>query len=68
MPIIRVDGSRVGDIEKKRNFVKSVTDAASIFYDLPKQTIVVLINENASENVGIGGQLLIDRPASENKK
>jgi len=40
MPIIRVDGPKVTDLDKKREFVRTVTDAASSLYALPKQAIV----------------------------
>ncbi len=61
MPIITVDGPRVEDLGKKREFVRDVTDAAAKFYELPKETIAVLIKENRPENVGVGGQLVADR-------
>ena len=60
MPIIRVDGPPVANIDKKREFVRVVTDAASEFYGLPKQIIVVIIQENKQENVGSGGELILD--------
>ncbi len=63
MPVITIDGPRVTDIGKKREFVKIVTSAASNLYGLPEQAIVVMIQEHSSENVGVGGQLLIDRPS-----
>ena len=62
MPIIRVDGPKVTDLNKKRKFVETVTDAAASLYALPKQAIVVLLQENSPDNVGVGGQLIIDRP------
>ncbi len=62
MPVIQVDGPKVTDIDKKRDFVRTITDAASTLYDLPKQAIVVLLQETAPDNVGVGGQLIIDRP------
>ena len=61
MPIIRVDGPKVADVDKKRRFVKDVTDAAAVLYGLPTQTIVVLLQEYAPDNVGVGGRLIIDR-------
>ena len=65
MPIIRVDGPKVTDLNKKRKFVETVTDAAVSLYALPKQAIVVLLQENSPDNVGVGGQLIIDRPPPE---
>ncbi|MBN1670223.1 MAG: 4-oxalocrotonate tautomerase family protein [Kiritimatiellae bacterium] len=61
MPVIRVDGPKVADVDKKRRFVKDVTDAASTLYGLSTQAIVVLLQENSPDNVGVGGQLVIDR-------
>lgn len=61
MPNITFDGPRLEDIEKKRKLIKTVTDAAVKAYGLPKQAMVVMIKENNPENVGIGGELLIDR-------
>lgn len=61
MPNITIDGPKIEDMARKRELVKSVTEAAVKAYGLPKQAIVVLIKENAPENVGIGGELLADR-------
>ena len=38
-----------------------MTDAATKFYGVPKESIVVVIKENSPDNVGVGGQLIIDR-------
>lgn len=64
MPIIRVDGPKVADVDKKRQFVKEVTNAATTLYGLPAQIMIVLFQENTPDNVGVGGQLLIDRHKS----
>ena len=42
-----------------------MTDAASKAYGLPPGIIVVVIKENAPENVSVGGQLIIDRTKPE---
>ena len=60
MPIIRVDGPKVADIDKKRQFVKEVTAAASVLYGLPENIIVVLLQENSPDNVASGGKLICD--------
>lgn len=65
MPVIRIDGPKVTDVDKKRQFVKTVTNAASTLYGLPAQIIIVLFQENTPDNVGVGGQLLIDRHKSD---
>jgi len=61
MPTIRIDGPKVTDLDKKRQFVKEVSDAAARLYGLPAQIMVVLLRENSPDNVGVGGELLLDR-------
>ena len=61
MPNITFDGPRIADLARKRELIKSVTDAAVKAYGLPKQAMVVVLKENLPENVGIGGELLADR-------
>ena len=61
MPNITVEGPPIADLDKKRKFVERLTSAATETYGLPKEKIVVLIKENSPENVGVGGELIIDR-------
>lgn len=61
MPNIIVEGPPIKDLDKKRQLVKELTETAVKIFGLPKQTIVVLIKENSPENVGVGGELIIDR-------
>ena len=65
MPNINIDGPIIKDIDKKKILVREMTDAAVKAYGLPRETIVVLIKENPPENVGVGGQLLIERRQTE---
>jgi len=58
MPTIRVDGPPL-DIEKKRELVRRLTDVATDIYKI--EHIVVLIRENAPDNVGVNGELIIDK-------
>jgi len=58
MPTIRVDGPPL-DIEKKRELVRRLTDVAIDIYKI--EHIVVLIRENAPDNVGVNGELIIDK-------
>jgi 4-oxalocrotonate tautomerase len=58
MPTIVVDGPPI-DVEKKRQLVKGLTDVAvGVYGGIP---ITVLIKENPPENVGVSGELLLDR-------
>jgi len=61
MPTLTVEGPPIRDLDRKRQLVRSLTDAASQAYRLPREIIVVVIKENAPENVGVGGVLLVDR-------
>ena len=61
MPNITVDGPVIKDLDKKREMTREMTEAAVTAYGLPKQAIVVVIKENAPENVSVGGELIIDK-------
>ncbi len=58
MPTIIVEGPPI-KTEKKRELVKRFTDTTSEVYGI--EHIIVLIHENAPENVGVNGQLIADR-------
>ncbi len=60
MPTIIVEGPPI-EVDRKRRLVEQLTDTAAKVYELPAQVIVVVIKENQPENVGVGGQLLVDR-------
>jgi 4-oxalocrotonate tautomerase len=61
MPLITVEGPKIEEIERRRELVKKLTDAAFEVYGIAREHIVVLIHENAPENVGVGGELVADR-------
>jgi len=61
MPTITVEGPPLKDLDRKRLLVREMTDVASKAYGLPREIIVVVIKENAPENVSVGGQLIADR-------
>lgn len=61
MPTITIDGPRIDDVDKKRALVASVTATAVEAYELPAESMIVVIKYNAPEDVGVGGQLVIDR-------
>jgi 4-oxalocrotonate tautomerase len=65
MPNITVEGPPLKDIEVKRELVREMTDAAQKAFKLPREVIVVVIKENAPENVGVGGELIADRHRKE---
>lgn len=59
MPLITVEGPRINEIERKRQLVKALTDAAVAVYGI--KHITVIIHENPPENVGAEGELIADR-------
>lgn len=61
MPTATLEGPPIEDIEVKRILVKEVTDALEKAYKLPREVYTVLIKENSPQNVGVGGNLIIDR-------
>ena len=61
MPTATVEGPKISDVQVKRTLVKEITDALQKAYELPREVYVVLVKENPPENVGVGGQLIIDK-------
>jgi 4-oxalocrotonate tautomerase family enzyme len=61
MPHIVVNGPHLKDLDKKRVLVEEITGVAQRVYDLPKESIRVVIREDEPTNVASGGVLQIDR-------
>jgi len=61
MPTIIVEGPPIS-VDKKRVLVKKITEIVSEIYGI--KHVTVIIKENPAENVGINGELLIDRKRS----
>ncbi|AIF68833.1 4-oxalocrotonate tautomerase [Palaeococcus pacificus DY20341] len=62
MPTVIVEGPKI-DVEKKRELVRRITEVIKEVYEIPHVT--VLIKENPPENVGIDGELLLDKKRGE---
>jgi 4-oxalocrotonate tautomerase family enzyme len=60
MPTVTVSGPVI-DVECKRKLADGLTKVAADAYRMPRDAIIVLIQEVPAENVGIGGCLLCDR-------
>lgn len=61
MPNVIIDGPKIEEIDVKRTLIKEITNAVEKAYKLPRQAFVVTIKENPPENVGVGGELVIDK-------
>lgn len=60
MPVITVEAGKLNK-EQKSKLVKDLTASAASIMNVPEQAFIVLLKENESENIGVGGQLLSDR-------
>ena len=58
MPVITVEGPAIST-DAKRELVRRFTETAREVYRIDE--IIVLIKENALENVGVNGELIADR-------
>ena len=65
MPTITIEGPPLDDLDRKRALVREMSEAAAKAFGLPVQAMIVLLKPNPPENVGVGGELLIDREARE---
>ncbi|GAB4254239.1 MAG: hypothetical protein Kow00129_15260 [Thermoleophilia bacterium] len=64
MPVITVEGPKIEDIDKRREFAQALTEAAAEAYSLPREAMVVILHENPLECVASGGTLICDRDQS----
>lgn len=60
MPVITVEAAKLSK-EQKIKLVKELTASAANIMNIPEQAFVVLVKENSTENIGVGGQLLSDK-------
>lgn len=60
MPTIFFYGPAL-DREKKKELIRSFTDAASKATGIDRSAFVVYLRETSPEAVGVGGELLADR-------
>jgi 4-oxalocrotonate tautomerase len=60
LPNATIEGPTITDVDIKRLLVKEITDALEKAYNLPREVYTVVIKENAPQNVGVGGKLILD--------
>ena len=61
MPVITVEGPPIADPAVRRAMVDKLTTAAAGAYGMPKEKIIIMIRENAPDQVAVGGVLIADR-------
>ncbi len=67
MPTIYFEAPKMSK-EQKAEIVTAFTQAASKVTGITPHAFVVYIRENDPENVGVGGELLLERQKREGKK
>jgi 4-oxalocrotonate tautomerase family enzyme len=58
MPVITIAGRPLPEVEKKAVLVRKVTEAACEAYGMPRESIIVLIQEYPLANIGVAGGLV----------
>jgi 4-oxalocrotonate tautomerase len=66
MPVITFEGGRM-DQGKKKDLIQRLTKAAADVTGIHAQAFVICIHENDPDNVGVGGEMLTEVLARENK-
>jgi len=61
MPTIFVNGPITKSVEQRREIVQGITKVIVEAYDLPPQSVTVVIREDESDRVGISGVLISER-------
>lgn len=64
MPVIIFEGGKL-DRAQKADLVRGFTDVAQRVTGIPREAFVVILKENAHENIGTGGTLLDERLRSQ---
>ncbi|MFH1728035.1 MAG: 4-oxalocrotonate tautomerase DmpI [Pseudomonadota bacterium] len=61
MPIVRIEGPKFKSLDHKRKMVEKITETVSEIFEMPKETVIVILKELEKENVGLSGKLVVDR-------
>jgi 4-oxalocrotonate tautomerase len=61
MPVIQVNVIKQPDIEKKKKLVAKLTDVMVDVYEVPRESVIVMLKEDELENVGLGGVLAFEK-------
>lgn len=61
MPVVTIDGPANATKETKKAIIEKVSKIVADAYDMPIESITVLIHEGMADNVGVGGQQLSEK-------
>ena len=56
MPVVTVEASKSLSKETKKEMIEKVSQVVADEYELPIQTITMIIRENTPENIGVAGK------------
>ncbi len=56
MPVVTVEASKSLSKETKKEMIEKVSQVVANGYELPIQTITMIIRENTPENIGVAGK------------
>ena len=60
MRAITIEGPKIADMAKKRKLAQDVTDSAAKVFALPRESIVIILDETSPECVATAGELVYD--------
>lgn len=60
MPVITLEAGSLNK-NQKRELIKEFTTSASKIMNIPEEAFIVLLKENNTDNIGVGGIALSDK-------
>ncbi|RAP46194.1 MAG: 4-oxalocrotonate tautomerase [Methanosphaera sp. rholeuAM6] len=61
MPVVTIDGPSRATKEAKKEIIEKISKVVAEAYDMPVESITVLIHGSQPDNIGVGGQQLSER-------
>ena len=61
MPVVTIDGPENTTKESKRAIIEKVSKIVADAYEMPVESITVLLRENNADNIGVGGEQLSEK-------
>ena len=61
MPVIKIDGNNTISLDKKKEMVEKISEIVAESYDLPVESITVLVTGYEFDDIGVGGKLLSEK-------
>ncbi len=61
MPVVTIDGPENTTKESKKAIIEKVSKIVADAYEMPVESITVLLRENNADNIGVGGEQLSEK-------